>query len=80
MQSFPCDNTFSLYWCSNVQESGGSGRKSEIRMDDSGVPLAVIEKRRADALKAKENKDRIKEYVAKRPSLIERHNQVVYCF
>ena len=45
-------------------------------MDDSGVPLAVIEKRRADALKAKENKDRIKEFVAKRPSLIERHNQV----
>lgn len=45
-------------------------------MDDNGVPLAVIEKRRSDAMKAKENRNRIKEFVAKRPSLIERHNQV----
>jgi hypothetical protein len=59
------------------QESGGSNRKTELRVDDNGVPLAVIEKRRADALAAKENRNRLKEFVAKRPSLIERHNQQV---
>lgn len=60
----------------SIQESSGSGRKSEIRVDDNGVPLAVIEKRREDAMKAKANRDRIKNAVSKRPSLIERHNQV----
>lgn len=59
------------------QESGSNGRKSEIRVDDNGVPLAVIEKRREDALKAKANRDRISEAVSRRPSLIERHNQQV---
>ncbi len=43
------------------------------------MPLAVIEKRKADAQKARENKEKIKKSLESRPSLIERHNQVRLC-
>jgi hypothetical protein len=45
-------------------------------VDENGVPIAIIEKRKLDAAKAKENKMKIKASLENRPTLIDRHNQV----
>jgi hypothetical protein len=58
------------------QNSGSSGKKAELRVDENGVPIDVIEKRRLDAAMAKEYRGKIKASLEKRPTLIDRHYQV----
>ena len=45
-------------------------------MDENGVPIDVIEKRKLDAAMAKKYHGKIKESLEKRPTLIDRHYQV----
>jgi hypothetical protein len=51
--------------------------QEERKLGATGSAARAEEKRRADAAKAKQNQDRIREAVRNRPTLMDRHNQKV---
>jgi hypothetical protein len=51
--------------------------QEEKKLGATGSAARAEEKRRADAAKAKQNRDRIREAVRNRPTLMDRHNQKV---